>query len=127
MPLALHLNSPAEVKEAVKHEACDWLNVGGPLVSTFKQAAIAEAAGIPAWHGSGVDLGIAEAAYAHVCAASKSITLTSDICGETLRVDDLITEPLAIANGHVRVPEGPGLGVTLDEAAVERYRVASDA
>jgi muconate cycloisomerase len=126
-PLALHLGSPGEVKEAVKREACDWVNVGGPLVSTFKQAAIAEAAGIPAWHGSGVDLGIAEASYAHVCAASKAITLTSDICGETLRVDDLITEPLEIADGHVRVPEGPGLGVTLDEAAVERYRVASDA
>jgi muconate cycloisomerase len=127
IPLALHLDSPAEVKEAVKHEACDWVNVGGPLVSTFKQAAIAEAAGIPAWHGSGVDLGIAEASYAHVCAASKAITLTSDICGETLRVDDLITEALVITDGHVRVPEGPGLGVTLDEAAVERYRVAGDA
>lgn len=126
-PLALHLNSPAAVREAVKHEACDWLNVSGPMVSVFKQAAIAEAAGMPVWHGSGVDLGIAEASYAHVCAACKTMTLTSDICGETLRVDDLITEPLAIADGHVRVPEGPGLGVTLDEAAVERYRVASAA
>ena len=96
-PLALHLDSPSEVKEAIKHEACDWVNLGGPMVSFFKQAAIAEAAGIPAWHGSGVDLGIAEASYAHVCAASKAITLTSDICGETLRVDDLITEPLEIA------------------------------
>ncbi len=125
-PIALHLNGAAEIKEAVKHEACDWLNIGGPLVATYKQAAIAEAAGIPCWHGSGVDLGIAEASYAHVCAASKAITLTSDICGETLRVDDLITEPLEIRDGHVRVPEGPGLGVTLDEAAVERYRVAGD-
>jgi muconate cycloisomerase len=125
-PLALHLNSPSEVKEAVKHEACDWINVSGPLVSVFKQAAIAEAAGIPVWHGSGVDLGIAEASYAHVCAACKTMTLTSDICGETLRVDDLITEPLAIADGHVRVPEGPGLGVTLDEDAVARYRVGGE-
>jgi muconate cycloisomerase len=125
-PLALHLDGPSEVREAVKHEACDWLNLGGPMASFYKQAAVAEAAGIPAWHGSGVDLGIAEASYAHVCAASKAITLTSDICGETLRVDDLITEPLEIKGGHVRVPEGPGLGVTLDEAAVERYRVAGD-
>lgn len=123
-PLALHLDNPSDVKEAVKHEACDWLNVSGPMISVFKQAAIAEAAGIPAWHGSGVDLGIAEASYAHVCAASKAITLTSDICGETLRVDDLITEPLDIIDGHVRVPEGPGLGVTLDEEALDRYRVA---
>jgi muconate cycloisomerase len=122
-PVALHLGNPAVVKEAVKREACDWMNLSGPMVSFHKQAAIAEAAGIPAWHGSGVDLGIMEASYAHVCAASKPVTLTSDICGETLRENDLITEPLQIANGHVRVPEGPGLGVTLDEAAVEHYRV----
>ena len=52
------------------------------------------------------------------------MTLTSDICGETLREDDLIRAPLVIADGPLRVPEGPGLGVELDEEAVERYRVA---
>lgn len=124
-PLALHLKNPGEVREAAKREACDWVNVSGPMVNAYKMAVVAEAAGMVAWHGSGVDLGIAEAAHAHVCAASKAITLTSDICGESLRVDDLITEPLQILDGHVRVPEGPGLGVTLDEEAVERFRVAS--
>ena len=51
------------------------------------------------------------------------MTLTSDICGETLRVNDLIATPLHFADGHVAVPQGPGLGVELDEAAVEHYRV----
>ena len=51
------------------------------------------------------------------------MTLTSDICSELLRVDDLIVDPLVIENGYVRVPEGPGLGVELDEDALERYRV----
>jgi muconate cycloisomerase len=124
-PLALHVGGLKDIREAIKREACDWLNVGGPMVSVFKQAAMAEAAGMPAWHGSGVGLGIAEASYVHISAACKAITLTSDICGETLRVDDLIAEPLQIADGHVAVPEGPGLGVTLDEAAVERYRVTN--
>ena len=125
-PLALHLDSPAAVKEAVKHEACDWLNVSGPMVSVFKQAAIAEAAGIPAWHGSGVDLGIAEASYAHVCAASKAITLTSDICGETLAGrrpyhrttgDSRWSRPRARRTGTRRDP---------GRRAVERYRVADN-
>ncbi len=123
-PLALHLEDPRRVKEAIKREACDWLNIGGPIVTAYKLAALAEAAGIPTWHGSGVGLGVSEAAYTHVSAACKSMVLTSDICGETLRVDDLIREPLVIADGHVRVPEGPGLGVELDEDAVDRYRVA---
>lgn len=123
-PLALHLAEPRDVVEAIKREACDWLNLGGPLSSVYKLAGLAEAAGIPTWHGSGVGLGISEAAYTHICAACRSMTLTSDICGETLRENDLIREPLIIEEGHVRVPEGPGLGVELDEEALDRYRVA---
>lgn len=123
IPVALHLANAADVFEAVKREACDWLNLGGPLVNVYKLAGLAEAAGIPTWHGSGVGLGVSEAAYAHICAACKSMTLTSDICGETLRVDDCITEPLRFAEGHVIVPQGPGLGVELDMEAVQRYSV----
>ena len=123
-PLALHLGNPRDVMEAIKREACDWLNIGGPMVTTYKLAAMAEAAGIPTWHGSGVGLGVSEAAFTHISAACRSMVLTSDICGETLRVDDLIREPLRIEQGHVVVPEGLGLGVELDEDALERYRVA---
>jgi len=126
IPIALHLNVASDVFEAVKREACDWLNIGGPLVNTYKLASIAEAAGIPTWHGSGVGLGISEAAYAQICAACKTMTLTSDICGETLRVDDCIVEPLRFADGHVLVPQGPGLGVELDMEAVRRYEVKSE-
>ncbi len=123
-PVALHLNTPHEVRDAIKREACDWLNIGGTMVNTYKLGAMAEASGIPTWHGSGVGLGISEAAYTHVSSACRSMVLTSDICGETLREDDLIREPLTIEHGHVRVPEGPGLGIELDEDALDRYRVA---
>jgi len=38
--------------------------------------------------------------------------------------DDLLKEPLRLEpNGTVKVPERPGLGIELDRAAVERYRV----
>ena len=123
-PVALHLADPTQVITAIKREACDWLNVGGPMVNVYKLTAAAEAAGIPTWHGSGVGLGISEASFAHICAACKSMTLTSDICGETLRENDLIREPLVFESGLVRVPERPGLGVDLDEDALEHYRVA---
>jgi len=123
-PIALHLGDPRAVIEAVKREAADWLNLGGPMTTFYKLAAVAEYAGIPAWHGSGVGLGVSEAAYTHISAACNAVTLTSDICGETLRVDDLINEPMDIKDGFVRVPEKPGLGVELDEDALDRYRVA---
>jgi L-alanine-DL-glutamate epimerase-like enolase superfamily enzyme len=39
--------------------------------------------------------------------------------------DELLKEPLRLENdGTVRLPERPGLGIELDQSAVERYRVA---
>ena len=38
-------------------------------------------------------------------------------------LDDLIVEPLKVADGDIFVPSGPGLGVQVDWGAVERYRL----
>jgi len=122
-PLALHLGNHQDVINAVKREACDYLNLGGSMNSFKQGTAIAEAAGMPVWHGSGVGLGISEASYVHACAATKATTLSSDIVGEMLRVDDLIVRPLAFEEGYFKVPQEPGLGVELDEDALERYGV----
>jgi muconate cycloisomerase len=37
--------------------------------------------------------------------------------------EDIVRQPLAIRDGAVALPQGPGLGVEVDEAAVERFRV----
>jgi len=77
---------------------------------------------MPFWHGSEVDLGLLEASYLHVAAASRLCTLPSDIFGRLIREHDLLTTPLEYdGDGHFLVPRGPGLGVELDEDAVERY------
>lgn len=122
-PLALHLAEGKDVIEAIKHEACDYLNLGRGMVNFGKTAAIAEAAGIPVWHGSGVGLGISEAAILHAAAAAKACTLSSDVVGEKIRRNDLITTPIQFHEGHALVPQAPGLGVTLDLDAVEQYGV----
>jgi L-alanine-DL-glutamate epimerase-like enolase superfamily enzyme len=38
--------------------------------------------------------------------------------------DDLVTEPFTMRDGYYHLPRRPGLGVTLDEAALDKYRVA---
>jgi muconate cycloisomerase len=93
------------------------------MVHFYKTAAIAEAAWIPVWHGSGVGLGISEAAILHVAAATKACTLSSDVVGEKLRSDDIIMQPIQFEDGYAIVPQGPGLGVELDMQAVEKYSV----
>jgi len=121
IPLALHIFG-ADIINAVKEEACDYINTGGTMHEFKKYAGISEVAGIPVWHGSGVDLGIMEASYVHACAATRNATLTSDIFSEFCRVDDLLAEPIKIKNGFAKVPQKPGLGVELDEKALRRYQ-----
>src|SRR5207253_3488248 len=45
---------------SIKAEACDHMNLGGGMVDFIRNAAMAGAAGMLCWHGSGVDLGIME-------------------------------------------------------------------
>jgi D-galactarolactone cycloisomerase len=44
--------------------------------------------------------------------------------GRNALQNDIFVEPLRYADGHLDVPQGPGLGVTLDEAAVRRFSQA---
>ena len=36
---------------------------------------------------------------------------------------ELCKNPIQLEDGFLRVPQGPGLGVEVDEAAIEKYRV----
>ena len=42
--------------------------------------------------------------------------------------DELEATPLgdaiAVSDGHMKVPQGPGLGIDVDEGVIARYRVA---
>ena len=50
------------------------------------------------------------------------LMLEYDMSDNALRTQ-LLKTPLRLEAGHVLLPEGPGLGIELDPAAVERYRV----
>lgn len=71
-------------------------------------------------------LGIASAAQVHIGAARASVLgHAMELFGHVMMEDDLILEPLDYAGGAVRVPTGPGLGVALDEGALDRYATAA--
>ena len=124
IPVALHLSDPQVTLEAIKGEAADAFNFGGGPTAFVNLARLADAAGLPIWRGSGVDLGIADAAAVHACAATPNCTMPSDLIGHIIRVDDLICTPLIAEDGEIRVPDEPGLGIDLDEDALNHYAVA---
>jgi len=123
IPFALTPSGLAQVFEAARTESVDVFNLGGNMRDFVRAGQVAELAGIPAWHGSGVELGIRDMSFIHAAAATKSCTIGSDtLC--YLRQHDLLAKPFKVANGFIEVPTAPGLGVDLDEEAVKRFRVA---
>jgi galactarate dehydratase (D-threo-forming) len=82
-----------------------------PARSVF---AIAEAAGKQTLIGTTQELSIGTAAAAHVGASFASVTHPSDPVGPLLYTTDVVTEPVRYVDGVLRLPDGPGLGMTLD-------------
>lgn len=133
IPVAVHValpyvelgQLPQDALEALREEACDAFNFNGGIAAFVRLADLAGLAGLECWHGNEVDLGILEAAYLHASAVAPSCTLPSDIFGRLVREHDLLERPIGIREGWAEVPEGPGLGVEVDEDALERYRTGA--
>ena len=106
----------------VARGAVDGINVAPSDWGFLDMARIAEAAGIPVWQASNVDLGIFDAFRLHASAAAANCTLASDLCGNFVHEHSLLAEPL-VRDGWAVVPDKPGLGVELDEDALRRYAV----
>jgi muconate cycloisomerase len=115
--------------DVVSRRAADMVSIklmkcGGPTRSR-KVAAIFEAAGMACYAGAMWESGIGIAASLHVTAVSPNIYYGSDYyIPNFLLLDDLIVESLPMMDGRIYVPNGPGLGVEVDWAAVERYRIS---
>lgn len=120
-PVAMHLGAADQVLKALKAEVVDCFNLGGSMTAFQRNAAVAAAAGMRCWHGSGNDLGIIDTAYIHAACAAPNCTMASDFVGSWTREDDLITEPIAFADGYTPTPMAPGLGCQLDLDALQRY------
>jgi D-galactarolactone cycloisomerase len=58
--------------------------------------------------------------YPHAANVPYPALLEYDVGNNALR-DEIFVEPLHYADGHLEVPKGPGLGVTLDQAALRRF------
>ena len=63
IPVALTCDDPLSVMEAIRIHACEIFNFGGSMRRFVRLAYLAEAAGIPCWHGSGVELGIRDMSF----------------------------------------------------------------
>ena len=127
---ALKGKSPLKIAEHMGQEPMVFIRegllqafvVGGPIGRGMAQHALmAQVTGIPLWVEFGIQSGIAQVYQAHQAAAYPGIEYCIAVthCLE----DDFVVEPFKMQNGYYTLPVTPGLGVTLDMAAVEKFRV----
>ena len=106
----------------------------GGLLGAKKVATVAEACGLPCDVNGSLESGVGNAASIHLATACPAISLPCVIpvttpAGGPSRTagryyaDDVVTRPFSFQDGVLRAPEGPGLGVELDEEKLEAYRV----
>lgn len=112
--------------ELVKQDAIDVgvvdLVPAGGFQAAKRLAGIAADAGVSLSHHCAFDLGVKTAAVTHLAATTPALDLPPDSTYYTW-ADHVVAEPFDVSDGTIAVPDAPGLGVTVDEQAVERHRV----
>ncbi len=68
--------------------------------------------------------GVLVAASLHFVATLDRPTWSEYSVADSLLVNGILREPFALQDGRLEVPIGPGLGIELDQAAVDRVRLA---
>ncbi|MBI3969655.1 MAG: mandelate racemase/muconate lactonizing enzyme family protein [Chloroflexi bacterium] len=119
-PYMEHAGPPAKTLEYVRAGVVDVLKISpggiGGLRRAQKVVAIAEAGGVEAYVGSTVEMGLGTVALGHFAAASAACRWPCDLRGPLLLVDDVLNEPVTYHDGCLQLPDGPGLGVSLNRA-----------
>jgi L-Ala-D/L-Glu epimerase len=125
--LSLHggLRGPADVLALLRHGrgiAAANLDPFRWGVRGLVQAAGALAyAGVGAMMGTSHATGIKTAVELHLATAVPNLRLPNDIIGPLILAGDVLRTPLDLGGGDAPAPEGPGLGVELDEDALARW------
>src|SRR5690606_27221342 len=102
--LVLHIDPPESLGNVLHARCVGGLNIDSHtqgLLAWRMQAAVAAAANLPVWHGSGLDMGIATAAQLHLAAATPNCQLAGDQAGPWLRESSLINETFFVSDGHI--------------------------
>ena len=113
----------ASAERAIRHAdvlVLKPMRLGG-LSTTSYVARFAASSGLGVIVTTTIDSGIATAMALHLAASLPDDGRAHGLATASLLQSDLLTRPIAIDRGFMRLSDGPGLGIELDEAPVARY------
>ncbi len=118
--IALHYGTPPP-DVVVREGVCDGFVVGGGASRVLEQGRFAGEVKMPFWLQL-VGTGITAAYSLHFGAILREARWPAVNCHQ-LYTHSMLEKSIAVENGTAAVPNGPGLGYTLDRTALERFRV----
>jgi muconate cycloisomerase len=112
-----------DLVEIVRLQAADAISVKlmkcGGLLKAQCLMAIADTAGMPGYGGTLWEGGIGLAAGTHLIAATPGISLGCEFyMPHHVLTEDVLELRIAHRDGHVVVPDGPGLGIMVSDTAI---------
>ncbi|WP_109471855.1 mandelate racemase/muconate lactonizing enzyme family protein [Ornithinimicrobium cavernae] len=121
------IRDPADVAAVARAGAASVINVGmskmGGITPALAAAQVAAAHGLPVMVGGVVELGVANAAGLQLAAVLPALAAPSYLMGPLKYAEQVTSPVIAPQESRLRVPTGPGLGVTVDEDALGRLRL----
>lgn len=119
--IALHFGEPP-FPVAVREDVCDGFVVSGGVSRVLHAGALAAQFDKPFFLQL-VGSGLTTALSVQLGAVLPLAQWPAVNCLNNY-ADDLIVHPIAIHEGYARVPDAPGLGVEVDEAALMKYKMS---
>ena len=122
------LVGPQSAFELAKNKAADVFAIkieqSGGMRAAQKVAAIAEAANIELYGGTMLEGAIGTVASAHAFATFHALEWGTELFGPLLITEEILETPLVYENFELQIPQGPGLGINLDEDRVQFFNRA---
>jgi L-alanine-DL-glutamate epimerase-like enolase superfamily enzyme len=117
---------PSDALQIIKRQAASQITLKlarlGGILAAKKVLTVADAGGLTCNMGSKHPFGIGTAALLHFCAAHAQVVEPLGYGSPLERfVDDILDTPIPFAQGVVTLPEGVGLGVSVDRHKLKLY------
>lgn len=120
------LNGPEDAVSIVAKGAADVFAVkvaqSGGIKRASEVVAIGQAAGLGLYAGTMLETGLGTAAALQLFAGVEDLRWGSELFGPLLLTEDILATPIRYADFAVEVPQGAGLGVTLDPDKIDFFR-----
>ncbi|SHL07473.1 muconate cycloisomerase [Roseovarius marisflavi] len=120
------LNGPEDALAVATHRAADVFAVkiaqSGGLKRASEVISVGQAAGLGLYAGTMLETGLSTAAALQLFSTVETLHWGTELFGPLLLTDEILAEPIVYRDFCVEVPQGNGIGVTLDPDKIEFYR-----